>query len=94
MTMSELAMRHFMADGGGDPGGGLADAALVAGGAGVALPQARDEGEEVLIAAVRAAEAEEGRTSHLLIHGARRPILSVLDLVGIGRVLFEQEEGA
>ena len=46
-----------MADGGGDPGGGLADAALVAGGAEVAALAC--EGEEVLVPAIRAAEAEE-----------------------------------
>ena len=48
-----------MADGTGDPGGDVAYAALMAGGAEVALPQARDEGEQMFFAAVRAAEAEE-----------------------------------
>ena len=46
-----------MADGGGDPTGGLADAALVAGGAEVAT--LAGEGEEFFVAAVRAVEAEE-----------------------------------
>jgi hypothetical protein len=55
----ELAVGDFMADSGGDPGGDVADAALMAGGAEVAVPQARDEGEEVLISAIGAAEAEE-----------------------------------
>ena len=55
--MSELAVGDFVADGSGDPCGSLADAALVAGGAEVAA--LAGEGEEVLLAAIRAAEAEE-----------------------------------
>jgi hypothetical protein len=35
----ELAVRDFVADGGGDPIGDLADAALVAGGAEVSVPE-------------------------------------------------------
>jgi hypothetical protein len=53
----ELAVRDFVADGGGDPIGGLADAALVAGGAEVAA--LAGEGEEAFVVAVRAVEAEE-----------------------------------
>lgn len=52
-----LAVGDFVADGGGDPIGGLADAALVAGAAeGAALA---GEVEEVHLAAIRTAEAEE-----------------------------------
>jgi len=53
----ELAVRDFVADGGGDPVGGLADAALMAGGTEVAA--LASEGEEAFVAAVRAMEAEE-----------------------------------
>ena len=53
----ELAVRDFVADGGGDPIGGLADAALVAGGAEVAA--FAGEGEEAFVAAVGAVEAKE-----------------------------------
>jgi hypothetical protein len=53
----ELAVRDFVADGGGDPIGGLADAALVAGGAEVAA--LAGEGEEAFVTAVGAVEAEE-----------------------------------
>ena len=53
----ELAVRDFVADGGGDPIGGLADAALVAGRAEVAA--FAGEGEEALVAAIGAMEAEE-----------------------------------
>jgi hypothetical protein len=53
----ELAVRDFVADGGGDPIGSLADAALVAGRAEVAA--FAGEGDEAFVAAVRAVEAEE-----------------------------------
>ena len=53
----ELAVRDFVADGGGDPVAGGADAALVAGGAEVAA--LAGEGEEAFVAAVRALEAGE-----------------------------------
>jgi hypothetical protein len=53
----ELPVRDFVTDGGGDPIGGLADAALVAGGAEVAA--FASEGEEVLVTAVGTVEAEE-----------------------------------
>ena len=53
----ELAVGDFVADGGGDPVGGLADAALVAGGAEVAA--FAGEGEEAFVAAVGAVEAEK-----------------------------------
>jgi hypothetical protein len=53
----ELAVWDFVADGGGDPIGRLPDAALVAGGAEVAA--FAGEGEEALVTAVRAVEAEE-----------------------------------
>lgn len=53
----ELAVGDFVADGRGDPIGGLADAALVAGGAEMAA--FAGEGEEALVTAVRAVEAEE-----------------------------------
>jgi hypothetical protein len=52
----ELAVGDFVADGGGDPLAGGADAALVAGGAEAALA---GEGEESLVAAVGALEAGE-----------------------------------
>ena len=52
-----LAVGDFVADGGGDPIGRLPDAALVAGGAEVAA--FAGEGEEALVTAVRAVEAEE-----------------------------------
>ena len=50
-------MGDFVTDGGGDPIGGLADAALMAGGAEVAA--FAGEGEEAFVAAVGALEAEE-----------------------------------
>ena len=53
----ELAVRDFVTDGGGDPFGALADAALVAGGTEVAA--LAGEGEEAFVAAIRAVEAEE-----------------------------------
>ena len=53
----ELAVRDFVADGGGDPVTGGADAALVAGGAEVAT--LAGEGEESFVAAVRALKAGE-----------------------------------
>ena len=53
----ELAVGDFVADGGGDPVAGGADAALVAGGAEVAA--LAGEGEEAFVAAVRALEAGE-----------------------------------
>ncbi len=53
----ELAVGDFVADGGGDPSGGLADAALVAGGTEVAA--LAGEGEEAFVAAIGAVEAEE-----------------------------------
>lgn len=53
----ELAVGDFVADGGGDPIGGLADAALVAGGAEVAA--FAGESEEAFVAAVGAVKAEE-----------------------------------
>jgi hypothetical protein len=53
----ELAVGDFVADGGGDPIGGLADAALMAGGAEVAA--FAGEGEEAFVTAVRAVESEE-----------------------------------
>jgi hypothetical protein len=53
----ELAVRDFVADGGGDPVAGGADAALVAGGAEVAA--LAGEGEEAFVAAVRALKAGE-----------------------------------
>ena len=53
----ELAVGDFVTDGGGDPIGGLADAALVAGGTEVAA--FTGEGEKAFVAAVRAVEAEE-----------------------------------
>lgn len=55
----ELAVRDFVADGGGDPIGGLADAALMAGGAEVAAFAGK--GEETFVAAVGTVEAEEAR---------------------------------
>ena len=51
----ELALRDFVADGGGDPCAGLADAALVACGAEVA--GLAGEGEELFVAALGAMEA-------------------------------------
>jgi len=54
---NELAVRDFAADGGGDPIGGLANVALVAGGAEVAA--FAGEGEEAFVPAVGAVEAEE-----------------------------------
>ncbi len=53
----ELAVRDFVADGGGDPCAGLAGAALMAGGAEVA--GLAGEGEELLVAALGAMEAGE-----------------------------------
>ena len=53
----ELAVRDFVADGGGDPVAGGADAALVAGGAEVAA--LAGEGEEAFVATIRALEAGE-----------------------------------
>jgi hypothetical protein len=53
----ELAVGDFVADGGRDPIGGLADAALVAGRAEVAA--LAGEGEEAFVTAVGAVEAEE-----------------------------------
>jgi hypothetical protein len=53
----ELAMRDFVADGGGDPIGGLADAALMAGRTEVAA--LAGEGEEAFVAAIGAMEAED-----------------------------------
>lgn len=50
-------MWDFVANGGGDPIGGLADTALMAGGTEVAA--LAGEGEEAFVAAVRAVEAEE-----------------------------------
>ena len=52
-----MAVRDFVADGGGDPVGGLANAALVAGGAEVAA--FAGEGEEAFVAAVGAVETEK-----------------------------------
>ena len=52
-----MAVRDFVADGGGDPIGGLADTALVAGGAEVAA--FAGEGEEAFVAAVGALESGE-----------------------------------
>jgi len=54
---NELAVRDFVAVGSGDPIGGLADAALVAGGAEVAA--LAGEGEEAFVAAIGTLEAEE-----------------------------------
>jgi hypothetical protein len=53
----KLAVRDFVTDGGGDPIGGLADAALVAGRAEVAA--FAGEGEDAFVAAIGAVEAEE-----------------------------------
>ncbi len=53
----ELAVGDFVADGGGDPIGGLADAALVTGWAEVAA--LAGEGEESLVAAIGAEETGE-----------------------------------
>jgi hypothetical protein len=53
----ELAVGDIVADGGGDPVAGGADAALMAGGAEVAA--LAGEGEEALVAAVGALEAGE-----------------------------------
>ena len=53
----ELAVGDFVTDVGGDPIGGLADAALVAGGAEVAA--FAGEGEEAFVSAVGAVEAEK-----------------------------------
>jgi hypothetical protein len=53
----ELAVGDFVADGGGDPLGALADPALMAGGAEVAA--FAGEGEEAFVAAIGAVEAEE-----------------------------------
>ena len=52
-----MAVRDFVADGGGDPVAGGADAALMAGGAEVAA--LAGEGEEAFVAAVRALKAGE-----------------------------------
>ena len=52
-----MAVGDVVADGCGDPCAGLADAALVAGGAEVAA--LAGEGEEAFVAAIRAVEAEE-----------------------------------
>jgi hypothetical protein len=53
----ELAVWDFVADGGGDPVAGGADAALVAGGAEVAA--LAGEGEEAFVATIRALETGE-----------------------------------
>jgi hypothetical protein len=53
----ELPVRDFVADGGGDPIGGLADAALMTGGAEVAT--LAGEGEEAFVTAIGTVEAEE-----------------------------------
>jgi hypothetical protein len=53
----ELTVGDFVADGGGDPIGGLADAALMAGGTEVAA--LAGEGEEAFVSAVGAVEAEK-----------------------------------
>ena len=53
----ELAVGHFVADGGGDPVAGGADTALMAGRAEVAA--LAGEGEEAFVAAVRALESGE-----------------------------------
>ena len=53
----ELPVRDFVADGGGNPTAGLADAALVAGGAEVA--GLAGEGEELFVAAIGTMEAGE-----------------------------------
>jgi hypothetical protein len=53
----ELAVRDFVADGGGDPIGGLADTALATGGAEVAA--LAGEGEKAFVSAVGAVETEE-----------------------------------
>jgi hypothetical protein len=53
----ELTVGDFVADGGGDPVTGGADAALVAGGAEVAA--LAGEGEEAFVATIRALEAGE-----------------------------------
>lgn len=50
-------MRDFVTDGGGDPLGGLSDAALVAGWAEVVALAC--EGKEAFVAAIRAVDAEE-----------------------------------
>jgi hypothetical protein len=50
-------LRDFVANGGGDPVAGGADAALVAGGAEVAA--LAGEGEEAFVVAVRALQAGE-----------------------------------
>ena len=57
----ELAVRDFVADGGGDPVAGGADAALVAGGAEVAAPAG--ECEEAFVATIRALEEGEVATA-------------------------------
>jgi len=53
----ELAVRHVMADAGGDPAAGATDTALVAGGAEVAA--LAGEGEQFFVTTVRAVEAGE-----------------------------------
>jgi hypothetical protein len=55
----KLTMGNFVADGGGDPVAGGADAALVAGGAEVST--LAGEGEEAFVAAIRALEPGEAR---------------------------------
>ena len=52
-----MAVRHFVANGGGDPVAGGADAALVAGGTEVAA--LAGEGEEAFVAAIGTLEAGE-----------------------------------
>ena len=52
-----MAVGDFVANGGGDPIGGLADAALVAGGTEVAA--FAGEGEEAFVSAIGTVEAEE-----------------------------------
>ena len=55
----ELPVRDFVADGGGDPVTGGADAALMAGGAEVAA--LAGEGEEAFVTTIRALESGEAR---------------------------------
>mgnify|MGYP001012613309 CR=1 FL=1 len=57
----KLAVRDFVANGGGDPVAGGADAALVTGGTKVAA--LAGEGEEAFVVAVRAMKAEEVASS-------------------------------
>ena len=53
----EAAVRDFVTDGGGDPLGALADAALVAGGTEVAALAGEDE--EAFVSAIGTMESEE-----------------------------------